>query len=96
MDIKRINPAALYDGAPFGLSQATVDPRSGLVFVSGQVAMKDGEIQGVGIVEQISAPSETHVAELFGRQLQRQARRSIQRGKERPYPAVSARRWPRL
>jgi 2-iminobutanoate/2-iminopropanoate deaminase len=37
MDIKRINPATLYDGAPFGLSQATVDPRSGLVFVSGQV-----------------------------------------------------------
>jgi 2-iminobutanoate/2-iminopropanoate deaminase len=37
MDIRRINPTTLYDGAPFGLSQATVDPRSGLVFVSGQV-----------------------------------------------------------
>jgi 2-iminobutanoate/2-iminopropanoate deaminase len=37
MDIRRINPATLYDGAPFGLSQATVDPLSGLVFVSGQV-----------------------------------------------------------
>lgn len=37
MDIKRINPPTLYDGAPVGLSQATVDPRSGLVFVSGQV-----------------------------------------------------------
>ncbi|MDQ1813348.1 RidA family protein [Massilia sp. CCM 9210] len=37
MHIKHINPAALYDGAPFGMSQATVDAASGLVFVSGQV-----------------------------------------------------------
>jgi 2-iminobutanoate/2-iminopropanoate deaminase len=37
MRIKQINPAALYDGAPFGMSQATVDGASGLVFVSGQV-----------------------------------------------------------
>jgi 2-iminobutanoate/2-iminopropanoate deaminase len=36
-DIRRINPATLYDGASVGLSQAVVDPRSGLVFVSGQV-----------------------------------------------------------
>lgn len=32
-----INPESLYDGAPIGLSQAVVDPESGLVFVSGQV-----------------------------------------------------------
>ena len=44
MDIKRINPPTLYDGAPVGLSQATVDPRSGLVFVSGQVDW-DHELQ---------------------------------------------------
>ncbi|HEX8614635.1 MAG TPA: RidA family protein [Telluria sp.] len=37
MHIKHINPAALYDGAPFGMSQATVDAARGLVFVSGQV-----------------------------------------------------------
>lgn len=44
MDIRRINPATLYDGAPVGLSQAAVDPRSGLVFVSGQVDW-DHELQ---------------------------------------------------
>ena len=37
MSIKHINPAAIYDGAPSGMSQATVDTDSGLVFVSGQV-----------------------------------------------------------
>ncbi|NMG20241.1 RidA family protein [Brasilonema bromeliae] len=37
MSKKLINPAALYDGAPSGMSQATVDTKSGLVFVSGQV-----------------------------------------------------------
>ncbi|OGB27144.1 MAG: hypothetical protein A3I66_14150 [Burkholderiales bacterium RIFCSPLOWO2_02_FULL_57_36] len=37
MNTRYINPAALYDGAPFGLSQAAVDTASGLVFVSGQV-----------------------------------------------------------
>jgi 2-iminobutanoate/2-iminopropanoate deaminase len=37
MNMKCINPAALYDGAPVGMSQARVDTKSGLVFVSGQV-----------------------------------------------------------
>ena len=32
-----INPDELYDGSPFGMSQAVVDSASGLVFVSGQV-----------------------------------------------------------
>jgi 2-iminobutanoate/2-iminopropanoate deaminase len=32
-----INPDRLYDGTPFGLSQAVVDSESSLVFVSGQV-----------------------------------------------------------
>jgi 2-iminobutanoate/2-iminopropanoate deaminase len=34
---KLINPDRLYDGTPFGLSQAVVDSDSSLVFVSGQV-----------------------------------------------------------
>ena len=37
MNMKCINPAALYNGAPVGMSQARVDTKSGLVFVSGQV-----------------------------------------------------------
>jgi enamine deaminase RidA (YjgF/YER057c/UK114 family) len=37
MSTTRINPAGLYDGAPVGMSQATVDLASGIVFVSGQV-----------------------------------------------------------
>jgi 2-iminobutanoate/2-iminopropanoate deaminase len=32
-----INPDTLYDGSSIGLSQAVIDPDSGLVFVSGQV-----------------------------------------------------------
>jgi 2-iminobutanoate/2-iminopropanoate deaminase len=34
---KLINPEQLYDGAPFGMSQAVLDTQSSLVFVSGQV-----------------------------------------------------------
>ena len=37
MNIQHINPAGLYDGAPVGMSQATIETGSGLVFVSGQV-----------------------------------------------------------
>ena len=37
MSKKLINPPKLYDGAAFGMSQATVDTRSRLVFISGQV-----------------------------------------------------------
>ncbi|MFA0813433.1 RidA family protein [Microbulbifer epialgicus] len=37
MSIININPSTLYDGSPFGLSQAKVDTTSGLIFVSGQV-----------------------------------------------------------
>lgn len=42
MNIQHINPPALYDGAPFGMSQAVVDAGSGLVFVSGQVDWDTG------------------------------------------------------
>ncbi|PTY37367.1 hypothetical protein BGP77_12710 [Saccharospirillum sp. MSK14-1] len=37
MSIEMINPEHLYDGTPVGLSQATVDTDTGLIFVSGQV-----------------------------------------------------------
>lgn len=37
MNPTRINPASLYDGAPVGMSQASVDPANRLIFVSGQV-----------------------------------------------------------
>ena len=37
MSKKLINPNELYDGAAFGMSQATVETDLGLVFVSGQV-----------------------------------------------------------
>jgi enamine deaminase RidA (YjgF/YER057c/UK114 family) len=37
MNMKCVNPAELYDGAPVGMSQARVDTKSRLVFVSGQV-----------------------------------------------------------
>lgn len=37
MSKKLINPPELYDAAAFGMSQATVDTESKLVFISGQV-----------------------------------------------------------
>ncbi|KAM3092850.1 RidA family protein [Phormidesmis sp. 146-35] len=37
MSKKLVNPEELYDGAAFGMSQATVETELGLVFVSGQV-----------------------------------------------------------
>ncbi|HET9954354.1 MAG TPA: RidA family protein [Polyangiaceae bacterium] len=44
--IERINPATLYDGSAFGMSQGAVDS-SGLVFLSGQVAW-DEQMRVVG------------------------------------------------
>lgn len=53
MSILQINPASLYDGAPFGMSQATVDSGSGLVFVSGQVDWgSDYQVRHEGLEEQ--------------------------------------------
>ena len=37
MSIKRINPSSLYDGTATGMSQATIDTDTGLIFISGQV-----------------------------------------------------------
>jgi enamine deaminase RidA (YjgF/YER057c/UK114 family) len=37
MTIKHINPTSLYDGKEIGMSQATIDTDTGLIFISGQV-----------------------------------------------------------
>lgn len=37
MAIIRINPTSLYDGTATGMSQATIDTDTGLIFISGQV-----------------------------------------------------------
>ncbi|QUY46261.1 RidA family protein [Acaryochloris marina] len=37
MNKKLINPPELFDGAPYGMSQATIETQSGLIFLSGQV-----------------------------------------------------------
>lgn len=34
---QRINPPQLYDGSPFGMSQAVIDTASATVYISGQV-----------------------------------------------------------
>lgn len=53
MSINHINPTALYDGAPFGMSQATVDPDTGLIFASGQVDWDTGyQVKNAGIEAQ--------------------------------------------
>jgi 2-iminobutanoate/2-iminopropanoate deaminase len=61
MSTKLINPAALYDGVPVGMSQANVDLQSRFVFVSGQVDWdRDSRIrhatlegQAEGAIEQL-------------------------------------------
>lgn len=53
MTVRQLNPGALYDGSAFGMSQGVIDARSGLVFVSGQVAWDaDGKVQGASHAEQ--------------------------------------------
>ena len=37
MAIIRINPTSIYDGSATGMSQATIDSDTGLIFISGQV-----------------------------------------------------------
>lgn len=41
MPKKLINPEALYDATPLGMSQAVIDSESALVFISGQVDWDD-------------------------------------------------------
>ena len=53
MSIERINPPALYDGAPHGLSHATIDTDTGLVYVSGQVDWdREYRVRHVTLAEQ--------------------------------------------
>lgn len=50
--IQRINPPQLYDGAPIGMSQGSIDT-SGLVFLSGQVAWdENSQVVGTSHAEQ--------------------------------------------
>ena len=47
MSKKLINPEELYDGAVYGMSQATVETESGLVFLSGQVdETRENSVEG--------------------------------------------------
>ncbi|MFZ6731815.1 RidA family protein [Undibacterium sp. Ji42W] len=67
MTIKKITPATLYDGAPFGMSQATIDTDSGLALISGQVAWnssyqvkhKDIAAQAEGAIKNLLTVLET-------------------------------------
>jgi len=65
MSIERINPPALYDGAPHGLSHATIDHDSGLVFVSGQVDWDlDYKVRHATLAEQTEGAARNLVAVL--------------------------------
>jgi 2-iminobutanoate/2-iminopropanoate deaminase len=53
MTMRQLNPPELYDSAASGMSQGVVDPRSGFVFVSGQVAWDvNGRVCGQDVGEQ--------------------------------------------
>jgi len=53
MTIRLLNPRELYDASSNGMSQGVVDPRSGLVFISGQVAWDvNGRVVGDNVADQ--------------------------------------------
>jgi|SRR5690349_23688290 len=53
MSFRQINPRDLYDPSAHGMSQVSVDERSGLVSISGQVAWDvNGRVKGQGYGEQ--------------------------------------------
>lgn len=59
MTIRQLNPSELYDGAAYGMSQGVLDQRSGLVFVSGQVAWDlQGRVNRQGYAEQTTSALE--------------------------------------
>lgn len=65
MSIERINPPALYDGAPHGLSHATIDHDTGLVFVSGQVDWdREYKVRHTTLAEQTEGAARNLVAVL--------------------------------
>ena len=53
MQTQLLNPADVYDSSAFGMSQGVIDLRSGLVFLSGQVAWDvHGKVVGTTHAEQ--------------------------------------------
>jgi 2-iminobutanoate/2-iminopropanoate deaminase len=53
MTLRLLNPSDVYDPAAFGMSQGVVDPRSGFVFLSGQVAWDvNATVRGTTVAEQ--------------------------------------------
>lgn len=65
MTIREINPNTVYDGAPFGISQAVADERLGHLFVSGQVAWDvNGRVIGDTHAAQMRAALENLAAVL--------------------------------
>ena len=65
MSIERINPPALYDGAPHGLSHATNDTDTGLVFVSCQVDWdREYKVRHTTLAEQTEGAARNLVAVL--------------------------------
>ena len=65
MSIERINPPALYDGAQHGLSHATIDHDTGLVFVSGQVDWdRDYLVKHATLAEQTEGAARNLIAVL--------------------------------
>lgn len=53
MNIERVNPPELFDGSPYGMSQGSIEPRTGLVFLSGQVSWDEqSQVRGEGYAQQ--------------------------------------------
>ncbi|MEM9461329.1 MAG: RidA family protein [Myxococcota bacterium] len=53
MNIQRVNPPQLFDGRAYGMSQGSIDPHTGLVFLSGQVAWDEqSQVRGEGYAQQ--------------------------------------------
>lgn len=59
MPVQLLNPPQLFDPVVFGASQGVVDPVSGFVFISGQVAWDaQGRVRGQGYGEQTAVALE--------------------------------------
>jgi 2-iminobutanoate/2-iminopropanoate deaminase len=59
MTLRLLNPSDVYDPAAFGMSQGVVDPRSGFVFLSGQVAWDvNAKVRGTTVAEQTTVALE--------------------------------------
>ncbi len=59
MPVQLLNPPQLFDPVVFGASQGVVDPVSGFVFISGQVAWDaQGQVRGQGYGEQTAVALE--------------------------------------